>query len=633
MSAPASNAPANADALTDGDARALDRAVKPLLQQKRKAGWTSEQQVELLRQRWLADADQSPLVPNILGRTADSAWPQLAKIRKLVGEDLFNAGRRIRGKGEEQRAKFISDVNDLRGISHADGPPASASADDVAEQRAAAAATSALAKHQTSAKLRLQEAARHERKLREQEAQVELQSSTLPVPAAKLEFLQKAFPAHRPSVLAAAFRESKVVCRDLSCDCCGKANLLDSGPMVPDRAMKTIHAERQGWLCHGCICTVDVDECRRRVDQRISERSAAEASKRDAGLWMVAVEEILGVKRHTFHVKTEHLHHAEYRLGAPPGCLPANCRPAPANCRPVECGHGYKPAGQLLCDKCISQDANACNICAAPLSADGTCRAEYEEREWHTLHWYTLTDGIAIPTTPVVSPFRLTWTSMHNVSDSSQEKPFAVLGSIAHTTLQCSSCGSERYPHQPCLYCEMPEACIGEDDSAREWACTKCYSRWSSEHGLNDSSDALIMECSYCHVWSKGVRMMHPATGKLTGIINFNEGLAPIPSRGSRPTRGFQALEASLKAHVGSLPRRATVALHGPWRDGWTCSSCYMGFIDELPTKECAFCRYHVCQDCAASVRCNSNTCAPPRSKARRLSTENDVHSAQHIYG
>ena len=51
MSAPASNAPANADALTDGDARALDRAVKPLLQQKRKAGWTSEQQVELLRPR------------------------------------------------------------------------------------------------------------------------------------------------------------------------------------------------------------------------------------------------------------------------------------------------------------------------------------------------------------------------------------------------------------------------------------------------------------------------------------------------------------------------------------------------------------------------------------------------------
>ena len=119
MSAPASNAPTNADALTDGDARALDRAVKPLLQQKRKAGWTSEQQVELLRQRWLADADQSPLVPNIPGRTADSAWPQLAKIRKLVGEDLFNAGRRIRGKGEEQRARHrVGEVTPREDVRH-----------------------------------------------------------------------------------------------------------------------------------------------------------------------------------------------------------------------------------------------------------------------------------------------------------------------------------------------------------------------------------------------------------------------------------------------------------------------------------------------------------------------------------
>ena len=90
------------------DAASLERAVKPLLQQKRKAGWTSEQQMELLRQRWLADARELPLVPNIAGRTADSAWPQLAKIRKLVGNERYEAGSHIRS--DTQRAAFIADV-------------------------------------------------------------------------------------------------------------------------------------------------------------------------------------------------------------------------------------------------------------------------------------------------------------------------------------------------------------------------------------------------------------------------------------------------------------------------------------------------------------------------------------------
>ena len=53
------------------DANALVRSVAPLLKQKRTAGWTHEEQMELLMKRWLANAQHEPML-GMSKRTANS---------------------------------------------------------------------------------------------------------------------------------------------------------------------------------------------------------------------------------------------------------------------------------------------------------------------------------------------------------------------------------------------------------------------------------------------------------------------------------------------------------------------------------------------------------------------------------
>lgn len=91
----------------------LQEAVNAL-RQTRKAGWTPDEKVELLRQRWLADARRAPLIANIQGRTASSAWPQLTRIRRDVGDELFMLGQQR--MDDTQRAQFIS------GLEHSSAP-------------------------------------------------------------------------------------------------------------------------------------------------------------------------------------------------------------------------------------------------------------------------------------------------------------------------------------------------------------------------------------------------------------------------------------------------------------------------------------------------------------------------------
>ena len=72
----------------------------------RRGGWTAQQRVELLRQRWLADARCEPLTAKIPGRSEASAWPQLVRVRKVIGESLFTLGQRE--MHDSLRSQFIA---------------------------------------------------------------------------------------------------------------------------------------------------------------------------------------------------------------------------------------------------------------------------------------------------------------------------------------------------------------------------------------------------------------------------------------------------------------------------------------------------------------------------------------------
>ena len=248
------------------DAAQIIRAVTPHLQQKRKNGWTAEQQLDLLQQRWLADARQVPLVPNIPGRTTDSVSPQLAKIRRLIGDKHYEAGRCMLKTSEAERAKFIADVERLRGgpdesLPNSNEASASACATRAAEQKRAAHATSDAAKKQVAVVRERQADARHERDLRKRELEFESSSeSSSPIAMETLERLQKSFPSLRPSVLAAAFRQMKTMCREATCDCCGNAEDLQA-------------TTPPGYLCQTCIRTVGREERRARIDARVASRS------------------------------------------------------------------------------------------------------------------------------------------------------------------------------------------------------------------------------------------------------------------------------------------------------------------------------------------------------------------------
>ena len=82
-----------------------------VLKQDRRNGWTLEQRIELLRQRWLADARRESPVWNIPGRSAGSAWPQLTRLRKTVGDTLFTLGQRP--MTDDERSRFIAGLQQM----------------------------------------------------------------------------------------------------------------------------------------------------------------------------------------------------------------------------------------------------------------------------------------------------------------------------------------------------------------------------------------------------------------------------------------------------------------------------------------------------------------------------------------
>ena len=124
-------------------ARQAIEAVAPLLQQKRRGGWTHTQQMELIQQRWLADARRMPLIPNVADRTTESAWPQLAKIRRHIGDSRFEMGKRAAEADSSTRAAFISCIEQQLKQPRAI---------NVDQQRQAAAATDREAREQMPAR-------------------------------------------------------------------------------------------------------------------------------------------------------------------------------------------------------------------------------------------------------------------------------------------------------------------------------------------------------------------------------------------------------------------------------------------------------------------------------------------------
>ena len=100
--------------------------ARAVLQQTRKAGWTADEKVELLRQRWLADARRAPLIADIQGRSASSVWPQLTRLRRDVGDELFMLGQQR--MDDAQRAQFISGLERLALPHHASSSKAATSA-------------------------------------------------------------------------------------------------------------------------------------------------------------------------------------------------------------------------------------------------------------------------------------------------------------------------------------------------------------------------------------------------------------------------------------------------------------------------------------------------------------------------
>ena len=71
-----------------------------------RGGWTAAERLELLRQRWLADAERTPLVANVPGRTANAAWPQISWLKRRLGVERMDFGKRVMSL--EERKAFIT---------------------------------------------------------------------------------------------------------------------------------------------------------------------------------------------------------------------------------------------------------------------------------------------------------------------------------------------------------------------------------------------------------------------------------------------------------------------------------------------------------------------------------------------
>eukprot|EP00966_Prymnesium_polylepis_P235090 5437812-Prymnesium_polylepis.1 len=88
------------------------------------------------------------------------------------------------------------------------------------------------------------------------------------------------------------------------------------------------------------------------------------------------------------------------------------------------------------------------------------------------------------------------------------------------------------------------------------------------------------MKCEECRVWGNGVRISYDWV------------------------------------RSGSMPQ-AAISLQGPWQSHRTCTGCRNHYLDEFPTKECAFCGYCVCSKCAGDTKCKSRTCGRSRAAMR----------------
>ena len=94
----------------------LDRlaATASLLRSRQRGGWTAAQSMELLRHRWLSDAQRVALNVSIGGRRASSNWPQLAKMKRKLGAHVVGYGAQV--MLPEHHARFVEALEQLPSI-------------------------------------------------------------------------------------------------------------------------------------------------------------------------------------------------------------------------------------------------------------------------------------------------------------------------------------------------------------------------------------------------------------------------------------------------------------------------------------------------------------------------------------
>ena len=556
----------------------LRTKVLPLLRVKMRGGWTADEKLELLRQRWIADASGTTLAASIPGRTAAAAWPQLSKLRKLLGDELFDAGSTARQHGGDVCAQFLSDLNrnsSKRSLEAATEESSRketklelASAKDAADQCAA----------QYAAEVRTQrDAARAERETRQREHDSScfqasgtftgartgwvFKRDTLglgyyadaPFPE-RFQVLLTLFPSQRPSFLATALRE-----QDLH---------------VPDTvAAVTAQTGMEPYML-----------------THVAAQTAARHNRPLRSTWTGAMSK-----------------HAEYRLYA------HSSGELPPNCQPRRCKHSSRRSGDLLCSSCTSLlthawDSNLreprelCNICGCILHTDGSCSAEAAERQWHELHWYLCKHGGALPPAePVTSPIPLLWTSYsyHNTWKNSVEDFWA---HFVHSegTPRCRTCGHHKRASESCMFCANQAECMRQEGTNEHeiWCCSDCYACWSPDHRcISAVADARVDQCDFCKVWSTGVFIDTKAGEMLNSKLVF--GRQPVD--------------------VTYLPRIANAVLNGPRfsRIRWQCTGCKESFLHatELPAKFCGYCDYEACSNCAHAITCSHSECANRRRR------------------
>ena len=92
----------------------LAASVAPLLRQKRKAGWTVEQQMDLLRQRWLADA----LHVRMSAATNPNQWREFRKDPEGVPKESEGVPRELRGISKGSARDFQGASKGLQSASY-----------------------------------------------------------------------------------------------------------------------------------------------------------------------------------------------------------------------------------------------------------------------------------------------------------------------------------------------------------------------------------------------------------------------------------------------------------------------------------------------------------------------------------